>query len=626
MTNNSPTLSHLRIPKRYHNDTRDPVLVLTARPDAHKLSLRSPTPIFLLTNPKNYDFTKTCYNQVGLLCARRSLFHTTSTASHHATTDVIGPSINTTRWILCNHLSATQREGLPNEIILAIFELLEPDDLLSAFAVSNWFNRLALVSFKAYYHISEDSHVSLHPQSLRGFNAALTIPHVQRLSFRFTTTSHLIRDINNLARFCRRLETIEEVLVDFNQDLLSDALSDHEREGFSRAVQALTLALTGKMGPAVRVTQSGVHILDPADIFQPEINRFSSVLPPRSMQEKSEDREVRCLFIVLLMVVLFLQPTSLLSRMSCLFAGVSILGSQYAMHQARRNPSVTTLSAYDKVVKVPSLDSLRTLHVSKPPGKEQSLVVCNLDAIHTLRISQLMNGADDSWKNMLACIHSPAISGLSVSQSNLTVSDTLSFLSRHSGITEMLYTPTAIPHPPPRIPFDLLPNLKFLRASPEFIGFIHETPGALPNLEKIEFHIYLRTEPFIEPLKWALRKMVSRKTDIHIEIVIPEDTRHSHWLAEGDEKGGVDYALPCVKTLSLYWFDKKGVGIMPRWLLRFPELRRVKLADVNLRREQRVDLVRALRQSCPKLETVSIGSTEKAVEDWLSMSGIRNVV
>jgi len=314
--------------------------------------------------------------------------------------------------------------------------------------------------------------------------------------------------------------------------------------------------------------------------------------------------------------LVFLQPTGLIPRLSCIFAGAVVLASYLATYRSRCHPKVTTIHAYDKVLNVQALDTLRTLHISMPDSR-QSLVVCNLDAIHTLRFSSLMNTSSDCWRDLLSRIHTPTPSDVPVTRSNGNIEDTISFLSRHSGITEMSYTPTSIPNPPPSIPFDLLPNLKLLKASPEFVGFIHETPGSLPSLEKIEFNVHRRTEPFIEPLKMALRNMVTRKTDIHLEIVIPEDTPQTDSLADDDSKDDPGYVVPCVKTLSLFWFAKKTVGMVPRWLRRFPELKHLKLADTNLNVNDRVLLIRVLRESCPKLESLMIGATEKPVEEWL---------
>ncbi|TFK33649.1 hypothetical protein BDQ12DRAFT_405732 [Crucibulum laeve] len=188
-----------------------------------------------------------------------------------------------------------------------------------------------------------------------------------------------------------------------------------------------------------------------------------------------------------------------------------------------------------------------------------------------------------------------------------------------------------------------------------------------PSLEKIEFQIYLRDKPFHAAMRIALRSMRFREGNIRLEVVVPEDrgdgsgpfcssnsseddgvntnkgTSSSSTQDELDELARFDvgYTVPCVISLDLYWFDKKSVRRIPEWLARFPRLKRLGLmelkqvistadpdepldATVSGNRTEEDDkpmgirdFARALKDSCPDIEVLSVGTKQWKIEDYL---------
>lgn len=515
-------------------------------------------------------------------------------------------------------MNQTTHNGLSNEVLIAIFHFVGGEELPTIFATSKLFNQLALVTLYNLHNVAPPfEHLHVNRQFLRSLRLALNIPPFSKVSYT-SCYETLSWDIENLRTFLLCYPRIPEVELDFGQDILSSDLSYTEKEESSKSIQALLLTITENDGPVVRITSSGIYMSTPMDALRPEINRSSQKIPPRTAEEASADRGGEVLAMVLFIFVMVFRPQTFIGWIAFFTLIVYLPYQHYSRYRGRLRPSVSTVTTHNGSMKVPSLKTLRNIRitsVSAPPfNGHWTLMAFDLQSIHSFYIGKPMDLSLEEWGAILPWVHLPSLIRITVCNSEITLEALFLFLSRHPLVIEMSYTSSTIHSPPQIVPLDIASNLVFLSASPEFIDYIHSIPGILPSLKKIRFELSRGRTSYAKQTTSALRRMASRESDIHLEITIPP----TKWFDDKFDVADADYSLPCVKTLSLYWFPVETVPSIPRWLLQFPALNRLGLMDLELPREEKHLFIQGLRASCPDLRILVIGSAELSVDEWLS--------
>ncbi|KAF9461420.1 hypothetical protein BDZ94DRAFT_1263652 [Collybia nuda] len=473
---------------------------------------------------------------------------------------------------------------------------------------------------------------------------------------------------------------------------------------------------SGRGGSLVRVSPAGVHLMPVSSPLRPELNHFNPRpnlrhAHDRTPEQKHVDREPKIIALLLICVVLgqtkspkFLHLTPI-SFVAVVISMVYFAWWGFWRWKKYWRPVATTMECEGIVRSVPSMTQLTSIEIYLPLEKTHGigtdselpmrpLLVFNRKSISTISIPPTSEAPISPLQieELLLNTDFPVLRRFvveAICHSCVANTTLYSFLARHPMLGTLTYFPTCVPLSGSACGrasrSSLFQNLLFLSASPEFISyFAHETSS---THDDAEFQDTLPSADFLPSLRSlaitprgdidspstlsyptsfraatdaALHNFSSRSDTLHLDLYLLEDGHEDEWLAPYDfpppsanrtSTPSMPY-VPCVVSLSFYWYPRWMTPAMPGYLQRFRGLERLGLMDLvwdrktsdawwggvdgdddgdgDTRERERaeewewfrdreiwkVKFVRELRRACPLLTLLMIGSVERGLDEW----------
>jgi hypothetical protein len=270
------------------------------------------------------------------------------------------------------------------------------------------------------------------------------------------------------------------------------------------------------------------------------------------------------------------------------------------------------------------LTTLKTLHIRSSPLIISHPFICwiissiNLSPITVLSFSEL-GISTLAWSKLLRCLSVPTLSSFSIASSDVQITDIISFLARHPGVTDLNLCPGQLcvkesrnlryfpflsrRNSLCRIPSHLLailpvrnyralPHIVMLSATPNHVTYLLSTRSRagshiLPNLSSITIESFhdMRFDPIdcaLNAISHSELKDITLMLRIHMvglsftdwlkdiaEPVENDPLTHSYWES-----------LHCVKSLHIHAVHDvvpRAVQLIPSWIAKFPAVQEVLL-------------------------------------------------
>ncbi|KAJ7758874.1 hypothetical protein DFH07DRAFT_818143 [Mycena maculata] len=223
-----------------------------------------------------------------------------------------------------------------------------------------------------------------------------------------------------------------------------------------------------------------------------------------------------------------------------------------------------------------------------------------------------------SWDEILSSIHVPTLEDLSIDlRCRIRAASFDQFLARHPRIYNLNLGRDLLPLPEnDAASKDCLPNLRNLSASASYVRFLmvdKRAPAvrALRLLVKVASHAIFK----VADINYMLAPCHARMGGIHLTLAITVDYASSHWTGFFPDEDSTAapkrrvpdslrsaQALELVSTCASDAFENLAL----RWLPSFPLLRSVSFSGCLNKHLDPVSFVFRVREACPDIELVTI--------------------
>ncbi|KAJ7139241.1 hypothetical protein C8R44DRAFT_727344 [Mycena epipterygia] len=325
--------------------------------------------------------------------------------------------------------------SLPNELLLALLEVMDDSTLHLMVAVSKRFYYLATRSLLSRYDIQPSSgYVTLKSSAaLRALRIAMTLSQhtFKELNYLISSEAPKTKDIRRIEALLRRRfwggpARIRSVRLDFGSNIIERPVGWK----IGGLAPKLLTTICGDSQTAVWVADNGLFTCKPRSLL---------LWSPYS-------RDPYC---------------------------------KIQMHDGSRQW-------------VPSIRSIKSLNITYPvctalsPLQPWTLVVVNAKTIMTLRLSIRLSAPE--WSAILSSITLPHLHEVGIWAPTITSETSTAFLNRHAIFTLKYMSPAATPLPPAAPPL-ALPMLSHLTALSHYIVYIlhaRDSAALFPNLASVE--------------------------------------------------------------------------------------------------------------------------------------------